>query len=204
MTSAPIRAILLDMGKVLVDFDFLNFSRRLPAFAGMTLEQLRALMSAEGLAAKYEMGVVRDAEFLTELCRRTNAEVPWDQFVVAWNSIFHLEPLVPEEILERLSRKAPMWIVSNTNKIHFDFIVERFSFVRHFQGYILSHEVGAVKPDPKIYRKALDRAGVEAHEALFVDDQPGNVEAARALGIDGFPFVNVEQFTNELALRNLL
>jgi putative hydrolase of the HAD superfamily len=204
MTSDGIRAILLDMGKVLIDFDFLNFGRRLLPSTRLTLEQLRSVMAAEGLAAKYEMGLVCDADFHSELCRRTRAELSWDDFVLAWNSIFHSEPLVPDEILGRLARKAPMWIVSNTNKIHFDFIAERFSFVRHFQGAILSHEVGAVKPDPKIYLAALDRAGVQAHQAIFVDDQPGNVEAARALGIDAFTFVNVDHFTNELASRNLL
>jgi putative hydrolase of the HAD superfamily len=197
------RAVLLDMGKVLVDFDFANFRRRLPK-AEMTPEELRAAMAAEGLAANYETGLVCDADFHAELCRRIRVQLPWDDFVTAWNSVFLPEPLVPDEILARLARRASLWIVSNTNRLHFEFIAQRYSFLRHFHGSILSHQVGAAKPEPAIYRKALERAGVQAHQAVFVDDQPGNVEAARALGIDAFPFAGVEQFTRELADRNLL
>jgi 2-haloacid dehalogenase len=60
------------------------------------------------------------------------------------------------------------------------------------------------KPDPAIYRLALDKAGVRAKETLFVDDQPVNVEAARNLGIDTFRFLDPDQFVQELRARKLI
>jgi putative hydrolase of the HAD superfamily len=199
-----IRAILLDLGKVLVDFDLERFGKWIIPATGISAEELRALIAAEGLAVNYETGVVCDADFHTELCRRTKAPLAWDEFVEAWNSIFLDEPLVPDEILAQLAEKAPMWIVSNTNKIHFDFITERYSFIPYFRGFILSHEVGAMKPDRRIFENALQRSGVSAREALFVDDQIRNVEAARELGMDAFQFLNLNQFRRELGLRSLL
>jgi putative hydrolase of the HAD superfamily len=199
-----IRAILLDLGKVLVDFDLGRFGEWIIPATGVSAEELRSLINAGGLAVNYETGVVGDADFHGELCRRTSTRLAWDEFVGAWNSIFLAEPLVPDEILAQLAENAPMWIVSNTNRIHFDFIAKRYSFIRYFRGFILSHEVGAMKPDRRIFENALQRAGVGAGEALFVDDQIRNVEAARELGMDAFQFLNVDQFTHELAARDLL
>ncbi len=201
---SPCRAILLDLGKVLVDFDVREFGRRILPRAGITGEELRAMIAADDLALRYETGAVDDDEFHRELCRRMKTEIPRAEFNEAWTSIFLPQPLVPEAVIESLARRAPLWIVSNTNKAHFDFIAGRYGFLRHFQGWILSHEVGAVKPDRRIFELALHRARIEPCEALFVDDRPENVEAARALGIDAFLFMGLATFCEELAARGLL
>jgi glucose-1-phosphatase len=145
-----------------------------------------------------------DAEFYTEVCRRAGCRVSWENFVAAWNSIFHQDPILPERLIWALASKADLWVVSNTNKLHFDHLTCRHPFLGCFKGYILSHEVGALKPDARIFQAALTRAGVEAERALFVDDQAANVAAARDLGIDSFQFLGPEQFVTELRRRNLL
>ncbi len=162
MTTRRYRAILLDLGKVLVDFDVREFGRRVLPRTGITGDELRAMIVAEDLVVRYETGAVGDEEFHRELCRRMRAEISWADFHEAWTSIFLPEPLVPEGVIEALAAQAPLWIVSNTNKAHFDCIAARFGFLRHFRGWVLSYEVGAVKPDPRIFQLALQRAGVEA------------------------------------------
>ena len=57
-----------------------------------------------------------------------------------------------------------------------------------FDALIISAEVGAMKPEPKIFQLALDKLGVSAREAAFIDDTPANVDAARALGMVGILF----------------
>jgi HAD superfamily hydrolase (TIGR01509 family) len=104
----------------------------------------------------------------------------------------------------RLAARAELWIISNTNKLHFDFLRDRFPFFGFFKGFVLSHEVGAMKPDPRIFREALARAGSKASESLFVDDQLVNVEAARELGIEAFQFLSPDQCRSELRKRQLL
>jgi 2-haloacid dehalogenase len=61
-----------------------------------------------------------------------------------------------------------------------------------------------VKPDPAIYALALDRFGLAAREAVFVDDNPANVEAARAMGIDTEHFSDAATFRRRLARHGLL
>ncbi|HYK87360.1 MAG TPA: HAD family phosphatase [Acidobacteriota bacterium] len=199
------RCILLDLGQVLVGFDFRRFGEWIMALTGLNSEQLRSAMTANGLAHKYETGLLEDTDFHREVCRRVKTDIPWHQFIDAWNDIFFPTPLISEDLVVTLSRRCTLWVVSNTNRIHFDFIQTRYShLLRHFAGFILSHEVGLAKPDPAIYRLALEKAGVEAREALFVDDQPANVEAARGVGIDSFQFLNPDQFVHELYSRQLL
>ncbi len=204
MTLKNYRAIFLDLGKVLVDFDLREFGRRILPRAGITAEELRQYILADGLAVAYETGSVGDAGFHQELCRRMKVNVPWPDFVEAWNSIFIEQPVISGDVLDKLRAKAPLWIISNTNKLHFDFIAQRYPFLRKFKGYVLSHEVGAAKPHPRIFQHALSRAGVEPHEALFVDDQAENVESARKMGLDAFQFVSADQFRLELEMRELL
>ncbi len=199
------RYVLLDLGQVLVRVDFRSFGNRMRELTGLSVEQLRDAIMGNGLAHRYEVGSVNDAQFHQEVCRRVNTDIPWDVFVAAWNSIFIPTPLLPEELIVSLARCCPLWAVSNTNGIHFDFISSHYrQLLRHFTGFILSHEVGLAKPDPAIYMLALERAGAAAGEALFVDDQAVNVEAARNLAIDAFQFLDPEQFVEQLRIRQLL
>jgi epoxide hydrolase-like predicted phosphatase len=62
-----------------------------------------------------------------------------------------------------------------------------------FDDLIFSAEVGLAKPDPRIYELALERLHVQPAEAIFIDDVPGNIEAAQAIGMAGIRFENTEQ-----------
>jgi putative hydrolase of the HAD superfamily len=192
------------MGKVLFDFDFKAFGERMRELTGLEYERLRAAFTGEQLGVRYESGLLSDMEFYTEVCRRAGCRVSWENFVAAWNSIFYQDPILPERLVRTLASKADLWVVSNTNKLHFDHLTRRHPFLDCFKGFVLSHEVGVLKPDARIFRAALTRAGFEAERALFVDDQAANVAAARDLGIDSFQFLSPDQFVDEVRRRNLL
>ncbi len=68
-----------------------------------------------------------------------------------------------------------------------------------FDVIVCSGEEGIVKPDPAIYELALARLGVEPGEAIFVDDSPGHVEAARAIGLHGIHFTTASALADELS-----
>jgi len=68
---------------------------------------------------------------------------------------------------------------------------------------VLSHEAGAVKPEPAIYELAAARAGVEPGRIFFCDDLPGHVAAARAAGWDAEVFASAAMLSGQLARRGL-
>jgi putative hydrolase of the HAD superfamily len=199
-----IRGAFLDIGRVLVNLDLTFFGNRLKQLAGIQAEDLLAAVMSDGLASGFETGRISEVEFHARVNLRLGTEVTFDDFFAAWNSIFLPTPMLPDRVIAALARKTRLWTLSNTNSAHFNFINEHFPLLRHFEGRILSYEVGLQKPDERIFRIALDHAGVRASEALFVDDQIPNVEAARAVGIDAFQFQNPDQFVQEMRRRNLL
>jgi HAD superfamily hydrolase (TIGR01509 family) len=73
--------------------------------------------------------------------------------------------------------------------------------LQQFHDYVLSYEVGAIKPSPLIYQEAIARAGCLPGECFFTDDALVNVEAARAEGIDAVQFQSLEQLRHELRKR---
>ncbi|WP_337187103.1 HAD family phosphatase [Phenylobacterium sp.] len=79
-------------------------------------------------------------------------------------------------------------------------IMSRPEFAGVFEGVVSSHDVGLTKPDPEIYRALLSRLQAAAGDVVFVDDLPGHVEAARALGLHGIHFRTTGQALAELSV----
>ncbi len=203
MMRGDFRVLLLDIGHVLVKLDYEPLTERMRALTGLTSPQLRKIMTDEGLVVKFETGGIKEGEFYEEMCRRAGTRIPWPVFVEIWNSIIG-DPILPDEVLASLSRKIRLWAVSNTNKLHFDFISTHFAFLRHFEGFVLSHEIGVAKPDSRVFQNALEKTRALASEVLFVDDQELNLRAAASLGIEGFRFEGPDHFVAQMKARMLL
>jgi putative hydrolase of the HAD superfamily len=130
-------------------------------------------------------------------------EVDYARFRELWSSIFLPETLVPERLLEGLRRRYRMLLLSNTDAIHFPWVRERYPLLGHFDDYILSYQVGAAKPDARIYQVAIQRAACQAGECFFTDDIPLFVEAARQAGLDAVRFESAAQLERELKAGGL-
>lgn len=204
MVATAIHCVLLDLGKVLLDVEPREFGKRMRSLTGLEEWQLHRIFLEDDIVERYETGRISDVEFHAEVCSRAGVAIEKRSFDEAWNSVIGKRPLVSQKVLASLSARVPLWILSNTNKIHFDFISARHAFLRYFRGYILSHEVGLLKPDAGIFEHALRKTASQPSETLFVDDQIANVEAARRMGIDAFQFLDADQFQRELTLRGLL
>jgi putative hydrolase of the HAD superfamily len=203
MMANPPRHLLLDIGMVLVRLDFKPLGDRMRTLARIEPAQLQAILTGNELVQEFETGKLSETEFYEEVCRRLGTNIPRSGFFNAWNSVF-ADQLLSDHVLATLAGKAHLWAVSNTNRTHFDFLARSFTFLRHFEGLILSYEVGALKPDTRIFEQALRKSGAPASDLLFVDDQEINVKAAGTLGIEGFTFLNPGQFENEMRNRGLL
>jgi putative hydrolase of the HAD superfamily len=121
-----------------------------------------------------------------------------EEFAAIWNGIFRPNDSV-FPVIEALSGRVPLFVLSNTNAMHMAYIRPRLPILERFEAVLTSHELGLVKPDAAIYRAALARAGAAPQEAAFFDDQLGHVEGARRAGLHGFVFSDVERFVEDLA-----
>src|SRR5690606_33688103 len=114
------------------------------------------------------------------------------------------EPLVEESLLDQLRPGVRTAILSNTNELHWDWVVERYPLVRRFKTAVLSHEDGAMKPEAAIYEAALEAVGARAEQCFFTDDRPDNIEGARALGIQAELFAGAGPLRDRLQRLGLL
>ena len=77
--------------------------------------------------------------------------------------------------------------------------IERYPFLEWFRGIVVSGEVGAAKPEPAVYTALSERYGVVPADSVFIDDQPGNVDAARRLGFRAIRFTGAPDLRRDLA-----
>ena len=103
-------------------------------------------------------------------------------------------------MVPRLKPQYRLLMGSNTNELHSRHFLQQFAeTVRHFDGLVLSHEVGFRKPRPEFFRHAERLAECGAAECLFIDDLPANVAGARALGWQGIVYARDTDLPAELA-----
>ncbi len=81
---------------------------------------------------------------------------------------------------------------------------ERFDFLGWFRGIVLSGEIGAIKPQPRIYEVLLERFAIDPSSAIFIDDSEANAVAARPFGIHAIHFTNPAALRAELVALGLL
>jgi glucose-1-phosphatase len=197
------KAILFDLGKVLIHFDFRRGYRALAGLCPYTAEEIPRRLAGSGLVERFETGLVEPREFVDQMCRILDLQVDYDQFRVIWSSIF-TDILIPESLLEGLGRRYRLVLVSNTNALHFEMIRETYGhLLRHFDGLVLSYEVRAMKPRPEIFQAAVERAGCRPEECFYTDDIAAYVAAARGMGIDGVLFESCAQIEGEMRGRGI-
>ncbi|MBM3773655.1 MAG: HAD family phosphatase [Acidobacteria bacterium] len=197
------KAVLLDLGKVIIPFDFERGYRALEPLCGYKAAEIPAQIRATGLVEQFESGRIAPAAFVEQLSAALNLRIDYARFCEIWTSVFLPDPLLPESLLEGLRARYRLVLLSNTNAIHFEMIRERYPLLRHFHDYVLSYEVKAMKPAPEIFRAAIERAGCRAEECFFTDDIERYVEGARREGIDAVQFQSREQLERELAARGI-
>ncbi len=196
------KAVIFDLGKVLVHFDFRRGSRQLEGLCPYPAAEIPKRIAPTDLVRRFETGLIEPRHFVTELSKALDLRVEYEQFCEIWGSIF-TECLVPEAMLEGLAARYRLLLLSNTNALHFETIRKKYPLLRHFHDLVLSYEVQAMKPQPEIYLAALKRAGCQPDECFYTDDIAEFVEGARRVGIDAVQFHSAEELKRELALRRI-
>jgi FMN phosphatase YigB (HAD superfamily) len=199
-----IRTIIFDLGNVIVPFDFRRGYARLETFCRYPAEEIPRRLRSTDLVTRFESGRIERQAFVAELCQVLELDMTYDQFCEIWTSIFLPETLIPEDFLQRLKANYRLLLLSNTNAIHFEMVERHYPLLRHFDRYVLSYQVGALKPSALIYEAALRQAQCNPEECFFTDDILAYVEGARGHGIDAVQFESFAQLQEEMRVRELL
>jgi len=203
MTSNRFSLCLFDLGNVVIDFDFDIASRRLSPLCGISPEEVfQRMASWEGIPA-FEEGKIEPPRFFETMKERLGFPFGYDAFLPIWNEIF-TEKKEVSALLRRLLGRIPLALISNTNRLHFDYCYRTFPIIKEVGQFVLSCEVGFRKPDLRIYQTALSRFNAVPEKVVYVDDLQELVGAARRLGLEAIRFEGTGKLERDLLERGLL
>jgi putative hydrolase of the HAD superfamily len=196
------KAIIFDLGKVLVPFDYMRGYRALEGLCPHPIPEIRRRIASCGLVEQLEKGLIDPRDFVVQFSAALDLQVDYDAFCEIWGSIFTGQ-LIPDQVLASLAARYRLLLLSNTNRIHFQTIREKYGFLDLFHDLVLSFEVHAMKPEPEIFHAAIARAGCRPEECFYTDDIEAFVLAARQQGIDAVQFESAEQIEREMKARGI-
>lgn len=186
MSHPTPKAVVFDLGKVLLDFDYGILARRVAPHIRVTPAEFRALVDQTPLLHRYETGLLGDREFFDEVVSLSGFQGEYETFAAWFGDIFtEIPPMVAlQEELRR--RGVPTFVFSNTNAMAIAHVRKAFPFFDGFTGEILSYEVGSMKPDARIYEALEKLSNLSGEHLLYLDDRAENIEAGLARGWQGW------------------
>jgi glucose-1-phosphatase len=199
--SAKFRAIIFDIGRVLIRVDVSRAVAGLALGPALSPQEAWSAIEKDPRWPDWQEGRISPQDWHLHLSKRLGGSLTFEQFTEVWNRALAAEPIQSELFLEKLSKNYRLALLSNTDPIHMSHAEERFQFFRFFPIRIYSFRIGASKPNPLIFREALRSCKVRAEEAIYIDDVPDYAEAAQRLGMTGLVFQTPQQLQADL--RNL-
>lgn len=183
-----IRNLLFDLGGVIMD---IKKERCIEAFDRIGLENAAAYFgefSQQGPFMLVERGDIDIDEFHRRLHTLLPDTVTDADIDAAFCQFLTGIPTHRLKALRELRRRYKVYLLSNTNPVMWNSLIreefthEELTREDYFDGMVTSFQAGALKPDARIFRYAIDTLGIDPDETLFVDDSQTNLDAAAALG----------------------
>ncbi len=192
-----IKAVFFDLGGVIVRTEFQAPRQQLADRLGMDYDDLNRIIFDSDTSIQATMGEISSEEhwgFVIQRMKRSASEL------AAIRDEFFAGDIVDRTLIEyirSLRGKYKTGLISNAWSDLRDFIT-REKFDDAFDKMIISAEVGAAKPEPKIFQIALEQFEVSPSEAVFVDDFYANIEGCEKVGIKGIHFKDLETTLQQL------
>ncbi len=205
MTEAGRSIVVFDLGGVLIDWDPRHLYRKLFSGDEAAMEHFLATVCTHEWNRGQDAG--RSFAEGARLLKREHPDKA--ELIDAYGARFDEMMAGPitgtVEILAELHRRGtPLYGLTNFSVETYPAAVVRFDFLGWFRGILVSGEVKAIKPDPRIYEILLEHFGIDPRSAVYIDDVAVNAEAARPFGIHSIHFTTPDALREELVRLALL
>ena len=185
----PVKNIIFDLGNVLYEIDFTKMYSEFDQLGVPNFQNHFTLNKCDQLFYDIEKGLISETAFCEGFNQLYNLSLSHAQIITAWNSLlvgFRKESM---DWIKAHQKDFPMFLYSNTNQIHCDYVLPQFereiggNFEALFVTPYYSHTMGMRKPDPASFQFILDQEGLIAAETLFIDDNEPNIIGAASVGL---------------------
>lgn len=183
-SSQQVHGIGFDFGRVLSNFNHDISLKELAKLSGQSIENTRENIFGNGLSSAHEDGTLSSSDFYQAVCSKLNiTDLSEISFRNIWSSIFSPNPGI-SELLERLNPNIPRVVVSNTDPIHWQQIIQlpvMKTFFSDEAQWVLSFQVGVRKPGIQMYEAMCKRLVSQPEKVLYIDDIPEYVKTFRGI-----------------------
>ena len=202
--STKIKNIIFDLGGVILDIDENIVYKELEKM-GVNIAELAHSKDFIDIMSKFDTGIYTAPTFRRKMKALVGQDKMTDQrFDAIWNAMLLDIPRERIEAIEQVKKHYKIFLMSNTNEIHYDLYVRdlqlRFGYNEFdalFNKSYFSFDIHLEKPDPRFFELILDHEGLQPEETLFIDDTAANIKVAKSLGI------NTYHISREELVRNL-
>lgn len=190
MEGQEIKAIILDLGNVLVDFNHMMAAERISCFCQKSPQEIFDLFFDSKITATFEEGKIPPRDFFLKVKEILSLNLTYESFVPIWNDIFFLSKKnrAVYSLANKLRERYKLILLSNINILHYEYLKKRFPVFNVFHHIAVSCELGCVKPNEEIYKKCLRILGLAPEEVFYTDDRIELVQSAGKIGIKSFLF----------------
>ncbi|WP_243347824.1 HAD family hydrolase [Parabacteroides sp. FAFU027] len=197
-----IKTIIFDLGGVLYDLDRQRCVNALEKAGLDNVNELLTNYKQAGVFQQLEDGEIAAEQFYAEIRQITGKNVPDEAIKNAWDAFLVEIPDYKLEMVLNLRKRFQVFMLSNTNEIHFSDAIPR-AFEKngktihdYFDRLYLSYQMNVSKPNPSIFHQLISDSGIDPQETLFIDDSPENVRVASEMGFKTYLAQPKENFSH--------
>lgn len=203
MAENPFTNIIFDFGGVICNIDISVTERAFSELGIRQFDKEYSVTERESFFSNFEMGKVSPAQFRETLKHYFDRPVTDRQIDDAWNALLQDIPPPRITLLRRLARKNRLFLLSNTNEIHYTKYLKELQVTYGVSGFgdlfekaYFSHQIGLRKPLREVFDYVAGDAGLVRSETLFIDDSAGHAEGARKAGLLAYHLRSGEEITD--------
>jgi len=192
------KVLAFDLGRVLFDFDYNIALEKIKDKIGIPVQEIIRELFENDFGLSFEKGEVSPGEFYSRFKDTFKVSLSYEYFVDIWCKIFSPKDEVID-LVRRLKVNYPVYLISNINELHFDYLYQKYSQVFSlFKGLILSFKVKSVKPEKAIYQALKDAAGVDFKDIIYIDDRKDLITKAKDSNLQCLQFTGFNQLLKDL------
>jgi len=194
MQYKKVKALLFDLGGVIVDLDYKKTANAFENIGLQNAEKAYNQFNQTDLFNLFETGHISSEEFLAEIQNEITNQVNLSEITKAWNSMIIGFQHSKLEKIKKLSEQVPCYLLSNTNEIHLSYIEQLLQemdfkhFLNIFESCYFSHQIGKRKPHKETFEWVLNHMNYDAQDVLFIEDSPQHIEGAKSAKLNTFYF----------------
>lgn len=192
--DSKIKNVVFDLGGVLINLDFDNCLNAFRKAGFQDIEKQACQFRGKGFFFQFELGEISPEEFRKAIRKEVSEALSDHEIDDMWNLMLLDIPREKLDLLLKLREHYMVYLLSNTNRIHWDYACEQMFCYRgfrvndFFEDIFLSFEMHKAKPEKDIYEQMMKEANILPEETFFIDDSAINCQAAISLGIQSYHY----------------